>query len=147
MLLPNTGKISVTSLLACITVEPLAAFDRYTGIPIIVNIKNNSTSKSEGFENRYIRSILSASILPLPNEGKIVDVGNESLPELDVGKTKGTPFPPPDGNGILSMPSHLDLEYGDSANNTNAKIRYVTTRNGKFELSVKLANVHARKPI
>ena len=43
------------------------------------------------------------------------------------------------------MPSHLELEYGDSANNTNAKIRYVTTRNGKFELSVKLANVHIKE--
>ena len=80
-------KLMSLRCLLVLTVEQLAAFDRYTGIPIIVNIKNNSTTKSEGFENRYIRSILSASILPLPNEGKIVD-GNESLPELDVGKTE-----------------------------------------------------------
>ena len=101
MVSPETQKVNVISLLDCIAVEQLPAFDRYTGIPIIVNVKNDSKTNDESFENRYIRSFLSASILPLPTEGKNVDVGNESLPSLDVEKVTGATFPPPDGNGIL----------------------------------------------
>ena len=46
--------------------------------------------------------------------------------------------------GFFLMPSHLELEYGESDNGKNAKITYVTSRNGIFELSVKLANMHIK---
>ncbi len=134
---------NLTSLLKCISVEQLPAFDRFTGIPIIVKIKNTAKQKQRNFSNRNIRRMMSASILPLPNVSKPDEDGKDKVPGLDLKKLNLSSFPPPDSSGILSRPSSLELEYDDSDDN-DAQIKYFTARNGKFEISVKLENIHIK---
>ena len=119
------------SLLDCISVEQLPAFDRFTGIPIIVNVKNNSKLKQMNFSNRNIRRILSASILPLPNKSNTSHSGKDNVPDLDLKKLSVSSFSTPDGSGILSKPSALELQYDDNDYN-NAHIKYLTARTGNF---------------
>ena len=120
------------------SVEPIATFDRFAGIPIVVNVNVPSDRAID----------LQAKILPLPKEdgtkisseeGKAGDPAVPA-PTLALSNTVFT-LPPPDSGGLLAGPTDLSVS---SARTGKAQITYKTAKRGNFMVEVKHSNAHIK---
>ena len=123
-----------------IAVEPIASFDRFAGIPIVVNIVGSELS------HPTLRSLLRASIIPLPKTSKDLDNGCSDLEKKDIVPTLGlesvqSALPPPDGGGLLAGPTQLSIKFLDSG---IAQIEHTTATRGNFQIEVRINNMHIK---